>query len=370
MYRFLPVLLLLLSGRALAEDLLIESEPFIARSDAVALHSQVSDALPEGSTATVRLVRRFHQGQGWRYLVVIEGASSQAEADTLAALGAGLEIHQSEGTVQPAPEAEALPVAAPDTVQATADGEPVAVTEPQPSTPPGERMLAAEGVLRAAVRAHGGREGAGVLVAEAESIRFSYTRTVPEATEPLVVNNHFLRKGGALRLEVEITSGAAVNSTTILTTDQVGWVTVDGEHTERDSERTLEILERFSPEAVLAVPLGFPDDVETAGVWRELETVDRRGEGEEALWILQGLEESSLQEAAFGVQQRLLRQVTWSSSQGDITFSYDDYQLVEKDLLVPFHTRIERDGEMIEEITVLTFEVDPVIADDQFAAPE
>ena len=363
MNRFLPALLLLLSGRALAEDILVESEAFIARSDAVALHSQIIDALPEGSSAIVRLVRRFHQGQGWRYLVIIEGAESQTEADAFAALSAGLEIHRTEGSAQPAAEPD--PAVEPEPTV-----EPVPSAAAQPSTPSGERVLAAEGVLRAAVRAHGGKEGAGVLVAQAESIRFSYTRTVPEATEPLVVSNHFLRKGEALRLEVEITSGAAVDSTTILTADQIGWVTVDGAHTERDPGRTMEILERFSPEAVLAVPLGFPEDVETAGVWRELETVDRTGEGEEALWILRGVEESSLQEAAFDVEQRLLRQVTWSSSQGDITFSYDDYQLIEKDLLIPFHTRIERDGEMIEEITVSNFEVDPVIADDMFAAPQ
>ena len=64
MNRILPALLLLLSWPALADDILVESEPFILRTDAVALHSQLTEALPEGAAVTPRLVRRFHQGQG------------------------------------------------------------------------------------------------------------------------------------------------------------------------------------------------------------------------------------------------------------------------------------------------------------------
>jgi hypothetical protein len=352
MIRFLPALLLLLSGPALAEDILIESEPYIVRGDAVLLHSEIVEAFPEDSTATVRLVRRFHQGQGWRYLVVIEGAESPEEAAALAALVGGLEVILPEALVEEVSQPEPVEV----------------VVEPE--APAEERLMPAEGVLRAAVRAHGGGEGAGILIEQAESIRFSYTRTVPEGDGQLVATNHFLRSGDALRLEVEIGSGTAVDSTTILTTDRVGWVTVDGVNTERDPGRTLEILERFSPGAVLAVPLGFPEDVATASVWRVLETVERIGDGDEALWVLRGEEDSGLQEAAFGVRDRLLRQVTWTASQGDITFTYDDYQSLEKDLIVPFHTRIERDGELIEEITVLTFEVNPVLADGLFSAPQ
>ena len=352
MIRFLPASLLLLSLSAQAEELLIESEPYILRDDAVELHTQLAEALPEEAEATVRLVRRFHQGQGWRYLVVIEGTAGVEEAQTLAALAAGLELVLPEVDVT----------------------EPVVTSpEPSPAEPPTEeasdRLMVAEGVLRAAVRAHGGRDGAGVLVGQAQSVRFTYTRAVPVTDGQLVADNHFLRKGEAVRLEVEIEAGSGVDSITTLTADKKGWVSVEEEHTERDPGRTLEILERFSPEAVLAVPLGFPEDVETAAVWRSLETVEKTTQGVDEVWLLRGSEESSLKEACFDVRQRLLRRVTWTSERGDITFTYGEYQELEKDLIVPFHTRIERDGELLEEITVSTFEVNPVLDDALFDAP-
>ena len=85
--------------------------------------------------------------------------------------------------------------------------------------------------------------------------------------------------------------------------------------------------------------------------------------------MLRGGEDSSLKEALFDVRQRLLRRVTWTSERGEITFTYGDYQELGKDLIVPFHTRIERDGELLEDIAVSTFEVDPVLDDALFVAP-
>jgi hypothetical protein len=358
MIRLLPMLLLLLSGPARAEDIVIESQPYIERGDAVLLHSEIVQALPDGSTATARLVRRFHQGQGWRYVVVIEGATTRAEADALARLVTGLTVFSQEPASEPAPALDSAS-------RAREEG----AAEPRVAQPRDERLMSADAVLRAAVRAHGGSEGAGVLIDQAQSIRFSYTRTVPESGGNLVATNHFFRSGSAARLEVEITSGTGQNSVTILTADHTGWVSVGDGYTERDSGRTLEILERFSPEAVLAVPLGLPEDVETASVWRSMRTSGRSGAGGDAVWILKGEEDSGLQEATFDVQQHLLRRVTWSAEPGDITFTYDDYQELARDLIIPFHTRIERDGTMIEEITVLSFEVNPVLDGALFMVP-
>jgi hypothetical protein len=353
MNRFLSALLLLLSLPAQAEELLIESAPFILRDDAVALHTRVGEAFPEDSEATVRLVRRFHQGQGWRYLVIIEGAASAEEASSLAALADGLDVLLPEGMVsEPAP----------------APPEPSAEGTP-PAPEAAERLMVADGVLRAAVRAHGGSEGAGVLVGQAQSVRFSYTRSVPVTDGEIVAVNHFLRKGEAVRLEVEIETGTGVDSITTLTSDKTGWVSIDDEHTERDPGRTLEILERFSPEAVLAVPLGFTEDVETAAEWRSLETIEKASLESGEVWVLRGGEDSSLKEALFDVRQRMLRRVTWTSDRGEITFTYGDYQELGKDLIVPFHTRIERDGELLEVIAVSTFEVNPVLDDALFVAP-
>jgi hypothetical protein len=204
-------------------------------------------------------------------------------------------------------------------------------------------------------------------------VRFSYERTVPVQGGTLVAHNQFFRSGDAIRLEVEIQEGEGVDSTTTLTSDQQGFIQVDNEITERDGLRTMEMLQRFSPEAVLSIPLGLSEDVETAAAWHGLTTLRRDSSGEHGLWVVAGSVaegELGLLEAAFDSSTGHLARVSWAAESGEITFTYADYRELGEgeELVVPFETRIERDGSLIEEIRVVELGLGLELAAELFAA--
>jgi hypothetical protein len=62
--------------------------------------------------------------------------------------------------------------------------------------------------------------------------------------------------------------------------------------------------------------------------------------------------------------------VSWAAESGEITFTYADYRELGEggDLVVPFETRIERDGSLIEEIRVVELELGLELAAELFAA--
>jgi hypothetical protein len=323
----------------------VESGALATREEALALF----EALDEGTRSSARLVRRYHQGVGWRFIVVVEGLA-EPDARKLAASSAELSVIESVG----APTAVTL---APEPV--------VAVTPAEVTRPPrGERLPEADSLLRAAVKAHGGAEGAGHRLRAAESIRFTYDHSVPVTGGTLVAHNEFFRLGDALRLDIAIAQGEGRSSSTTLTESQKAYVSVDGTVTERDGARTLEMLERFSPEALLSIPLGLPEDVETAAAWRGLETVRREEHQGRSLWVVRGSVspgEVGLREAAFDTEGRHLVWVAWQAESGLVTFSYADYRTLGEDLVVPFQTRIERDGTLVEEISIASLELDGVL---------
>ena len=342
----MAALLLLLPLAALGQELLVESEPLVDRDAALVLQAQLEDA-----GAEARLVRRFHQGQGWRFVVVVEHVEDAAQADALAALSESMSVIAVPGA---AVEAAPITPAAPP---------PAAEEEPA-------RLMSADAILRAASRAHGGRESGSAALAGADTVRFAYTRSVPAGEGRLLVDNLYLRSGDALRLEVHIEEGEGTDSCTILTADQQGWISVDGAVTARDGERTLEILQRFSPESILALPLGLPEDVETAAAWRLLQTTARVEEDGQEVWLLEQASDSDLDgliEATFDVKQHLLRRATWRLESGLLTFLYADY--TGQDLVVPLRTSIAAEGGTLEEITITELTLDPELDEALFAAP-
>lgn len=347
--------LVALVGMAWAGEASVESAAYPTREEAMVVFEAVEAGLGEGAAERPRLVRRYQQGEGWRYIVIIENMDGP-RAEAVAGLAEGLTAILPEAAE--APRQPRRPTPAP-VVEATPEPEPAA--EPR-KVPRGERMPEADDLLEAAVKAHGGTEGAGNRLRAASTLRFSYERIVPVSGGTLVAHNEFLRRGDALRLEIEIREGEGVDSTTTLTEEQKGFVAVDGEVLERDGGRTLEMLERFSPEAVLSIPLGLPEDVETAAAWRGLETVRQEEVSGQQLWIVKGNVQDDgmgLREAAFDAEQQRLVWVVWAAESGEVTFRYTDYRTLGEDLVVPFKTRIERDGALVEEISVALLELDP-----------
>ena len=345
------------SAVAWAGEITIESDVFPTREDAMVVFSTVQQQLGADASERARLVRRYYQGQGWRYIILVEDVSEQ-RAPAIAGMADGMTIIRPPAA-EPAPAAESAPAAVevPDRVR----------------VPRRDQLPAAEDLLRAAVKVHGGVRGGGNYLRSVQTLQFTYERTVPVQGGTLVAQNQFFRSGDAIRLEVEIHEGEGMDSTTILTSDRQGFVQVGDEVTERDGLRTMEMLQRFSPEAVLSIPLGLPEDVETAAAWHGLKTLRKEESGEHGLWVVSGSVaegELGLLEAAFDSSTGHLAWVSWAAEAGEITFTYADYRELGEggDLVVPFETRIERDGALIEEIRVVDLGLGLELAAELFAA--
>lgn len=359
------------SAVAWAGEITIESDVFPTREDAMVVFSTVQQQLGADASERARLVRRYYQGQGWRYIVLVEDVSEQ-RAPAIAGMAEGMTIirppeAEPDHAAEPAPIVSAGAEAAADEPAAAAVGTPERVRVARR-----DQLPAAEDLLRAAVKVHGGARGGGNYLRSVQTVRFSYERTVPVQGGTLVAHNQFFRSGDAIRLEVGIQEGEGVDSTTTLTSDQQGFVQVGNEVTERDGLRTMEMLQRFSPEAVLSIPLGLPEDVETAAAWHGLKTLRKEDSGEHGLWVVAGSVaegELGLLEAAFDSSTGHLAWVSWAAEAGEITFTYADYRELGEggELVVPLRTRIERDGSLIEEIRVVELELGLELAAELFA---
>lgn len=346
------------AGSALGADYSVELPPMASRDDAAA---QVARAGVEGA----RVARRYVRDAGWSYAVVVEGIPDLETARAAAARLATAELPSTIFTMEGKEQREVEIV----TAQAAAAPNARAADEPARRKRGGD--AGAEGVLDAAVKAHGGRGGGLEHLSGDKGLRFVYVRSVPVDGGDLVARNTFVRRPEGSRLDVQITKGVGKDSVTVARRDGAAWVVVDGAVTERDGARAREVLERFSPEVVLAVPLGLPDDVETAEAWRSLKLVGIVEEDGQRRQLLEPIErgKGGLISASFDPESHLLSRVTWAAEAGQLTFRYDDYRKVDRSLIVPFHARVERDGALVEELRVEELVLDGPIDLSLFSVP-
>lgn len=356
---FIFVASLLWGREAAASEFTVELAPQRTREAAEA-------RVAGGSVQGARVVRRYVRNTGWSYVVVVDGlsdlAAARAAAGRLASADVPATIYEKEGRDLKEREIVSAPAA-----EAGSKAEDDARGRRRRGADDG-----AEKVLDAAVRAHGGRGGGLERLSEADSLRFVFDRRVPAGGAELLARNVYVRQGDAVRLEVTITEGQGEDSVTVVRQDGAAWVVVDGATTERDAARVREVLGRFSPETVLAVPLGLPDDVETAEVWRNLRLVGLAVEDGGNRQILEPVEQArgGMVSAAFDPTDHTLRRVTWSAEAGELIFRYDDYRRLDRHLVVPFRARVERDGALIEEVRVVELALDPPLDAGLFTSPE
>ena len=339
----------------------VESGPSDSRSDATAL----LDGL--GSGVEGRVVRSFERGVGWTYRVVVDDiaelGAARAVASTLARDGRPGSVLESEGGESRL--VEVVPVGAPSAAAAPTRLAPSAAAA---ASAPSERRPDVDSVLRAAVRAHGGEDGGLVFLHDQPAVRFAFERTVTLDGVVLRTRNTFSRQGESLRLDVEILEGEGKDSVTVLSREGGAWVRADGVAVEREVARTREVLQRFSPEVMLAMPLGLPQDVDTGASWRGLE-VQAAGADDAGSLVVGPAEarDEGLSSANFDPRDHTLQRVVWQGGAGTVVFSYADYRKVERRLVVPFEARVTRDGQQVELVTVTEFSLEPVFTPEFFA---
>lgn len=345
------------SAGAGAAEFYVELPPQSTKAEA---ERQLAATGVEGA----RVARRYVRGVGWSYAVVVEGLS---DLDRARATAGRLATAEQPATIYARDGREISEV---ETVASAAEAEQRVDSGPERRRRRGADD-GAEDVLDAAVRAHGGRSGGLERLSEAAAIRFVYERRVPADGGTLVAHNVFLRQADNARLEVRIKDGQGQDSVTVVRPDGKAWVVVGGAVTDRDAARAREVLERFSPETVLAVPLGLPDDVETAEAWRNLRLSGTALEDGGNRKVLEPAEKGrgGLVSAAFDANQHTLTRVTWSAEAGQLTFRYDDYRRLDKHLVVPFHARVERDGVLIEEVRIQELVLEAPVDAQLFAPP-
>ncbi|RME25848.1 MAG: hypothetical protein D6798_08005 [Deltaproteobacteria bacterium] len=366
---------------ARAAEFWAESAPVDSRQEATALRNELDlDALArqlEDGDISARVVRRLVEGQGWRYVLRVEGLDNKAAtliaAQAIAETGVSAGGWMREGDAVSPLGGLVEGVSAVDGAAGDGGGQPAELGAADSAGSEPVALPPARQVLRRAVRAHKGRTDPLELLEAATTVRFSCIREVTLADGRLRTRNRWWRQDHALRLEVEILEGSGVDSTTILTPDNRAWVVVDGTATPRDPTRTHEVLVRFGPAAVLAIPLGFPHDVDRAAAWQDLVVtgmVDWHGR---PAWTLEPAagppEDEGLVSASFTDDDGRLVQVQWRTSAGLMRFDFDDYREVADGMWIPTSIGIWKDGAPVEQVHIEDLAVDLPLEGALFADP-
>lgn len=340
-------------------DFVVETPPLDTREAAEAALAQAETDLPASAKAGVslRVVRRYVRGLGWRYFVAAEGIPGQRQGAVLAA------ALQVDG--QPARMFEE---------EAAAERTPVAVT-PSPASAEAKRSDKARAksaamVLRAAIKAHGGQTEDRARLEAADSLSFTFVRTLPQAG-PLVARHAYTRSGDAVRLDVVITSGDGKGSSAAIDAEGAGWIQEEGGAVEpRNADRLVEILDRFSPLEVLSAGIDLGHEIATGAAWLNLERVGEAGGAVVRLRPSDPVPQGGLVEAVFDAQTHLLREASWRRGGSVVTYRYEAFEALGDGLVIPRRMTVARGDRDLEEIEVQGLTLGEKIPQSRFAAPK
>jgi len=310
--------------------------------------------------AQCAVVRRFVPGEGWRHLVIAppqgEAASAQRVLEAFSKEGIGGTIWKIEGASRvalsavPTAAAVVAPAPAAPAPQASRSAPPAKPEEPaRAKSPPRGTMPRLEDVALA----HGGAAGGATLLAAASAVRFEFRRVV--VAEGLEARHVWWSRGRERRLEVDIEKGPGTSSVAVLGTGGQAWVVVDGTSTPRDPARTREVVDRFGPEEVLAIPLALGPELAAGGAWAGLEPAGE--EGREVILRAPGGGASGLVACAVTRSSGRLAWITWMDRGDETTLRLADYTEPVPGLVVPRRMEILQGGRLVETIEVLSLDL-------------
>ncbi len=356
----LVALMLWLGGTAQAGEFFLE---FSEHPDREAAEAALLEYGPDGEH--MRVSRRFVRGQGWTYVVRLDGFedrhSALAAAQSFSTPDAAVRVIEGLGYKR-----SVVATVSDEGARGPSSG---AEDEPEDGDLP-----SASSILRMASKAHGGRGGGGRVLSKADALRFAFTSRTVVGEKEWRIRHRYFRVSERARLEVDMLKGDGISNTVVIGEAGKAWVATHSLVRERDTLQAAEMLARFAPETgLLSIPLGFSVDIKEASEWRNLSTSGRvNHQGKPHLRLVpQAKEEMNPLEAAlFDESSHLLSRVTWVTRGGRVTFEFSDYRTVSEDVVLPHRVRVERNGGLVEEVEVESLEIDPVLDQALFVEPQ
>jgi hypothetical protein len=331
-----------------ASDFYVEGPAVDARREATDMSRAATDLGYQS-----RVVRRFAQGEGWRFVLVVEGfeeesAATEAATAVATSVGRPLVVFGQNGG-QATRIQQVAPVA--DT--------PVT---PSGTTDPGAFDGDLGDILTRAAVAHGGTTHP---VRVAQSLLFRFRRTLPSG---LVALHTVARAGGNLYVQVDIEAGEGQSSRAWIIDDNA-WLSVgEGEPESKDVVWSREQLEQFLPERVLALPLGFGQAVAERREFQDMYADGEARSGSTRCLVLKYDGDQVSAPLALYLEEDTL--LTRRVVSGMDAREYDDFRDVSTGAKAPFHLTVSREGETVDEVQVLDLDLDPNMERTWFTSPE
>lgn len=338
--------LFLSTGVAGAADFYVEGPALDARREATEMSRAATDLGYEA-----RVVRRFAQGEGWRFVLVVEGFEEESDATAAAS-------------------AVATSVGRPLVVFGQSGGQATRIQQVSPVVEVEEPQAADSGafdgdlgdVLTRAAVAHGGETHP---VRVADKVLFRFRRTLPSG---LVALHTVARSDGNLYVQVDIEAGEGQSSRAWVIGDEAWLAVGDGAPESQDAVWSREQLEQFLPERVLALPLGFGQAVAERREFQEMYADGQARSGRTRCLVLKyDGDQVSAPLALYLEEDTLLTRRVVSGSDAR---EYDDFRDVATGAKAPFHLTVSREGETVDEVEVLDLDLDPRMDRSWFASPE
>ncbi|HHO54668.1 MAG TPA: hypothetical protein ENK18_28275 [Deltaproteobacteria bacterium] len=349
-------LLLALVALASASEYYLEGPHVPGRSAIVQIQRQAEDLGHPG-----RIVRRFVDGEGWRFLIRIEGFTDEGSAIGAAreladGLGLGLDLLYTDGTsatylrrLEPGGELGGEP----------ASGAPIDEEDPIDEA----SVDRARELLEQAATAHGVDRETLTRWMEGPSL-MEYRRSLADGT---VVDHRWATREGAIYVEVNAVEGD-VRSSRLLLQGEQGWLEVEGgSWIEQDPVRLATVVADFGPAAVLPLVFVLRQAMETR---REFGRMQHAGAGEiggvptEVLGY-GGDRASAALVIEIGQEDGLVRRASFSG--GAVVHEFDDFRPV-GDLILPHEIVSIRGGAFSDTVVVTHIETGDSLLDSVFGA--
>lgn len=289
-----------------------------------------------------RLLKNYQHGLGWQYSVRVRGFQSVDEAQAAGKIfaeksGRGVDL-VLEGAVGERELLSPLPV-----------------------------LPAAQDFRMRVARALGGRQGGLLQLNGAQSLSFSYSRSLPE--NDVFARHQYGRSAGYFRCSVSQPADPEKDFL-VLRGPQGDWVNESGGLRPMGKAQMDEVLENFGPQAVyasvLALPqllLDDPDYLSLRVTGQELidfrnairmESTNRHGKI--ILWA----------EAGSGLP------ISWAfhSEAGVVQWIFGGWRAVESNLILPTNVEVYGGGRFLDQIRLEEIDLSPAFSADFFSLPE